>query len=109
MQSSIYRQSFCAGICQSSQYSFLDLQEKRLAQEIASLEKDTGYKLRVLAQNYPDTPGIKSVKPCSSILLSCDAKNDCPFHFSLGLAIRDFWSVDDNTIVFVADPTFGNV
>ncbi|KAL2554346.1 Thylakoid lumenal 15.0 kDa protein 2 [Forsythia ovata] len=59
-----------------------DGQEKRLAQEIAALETDTGFKLRVLAQNYPDTPG---------------------------LAIKDFWKVDDRTIVFVADPTFGNI
>ncbi|CAA0829724.1 Thylakoid lumenal 15.0 kDa protein 2-chloroplastic [Striga hermonthica] len=59
-----------------------DGQEKRIAQEIDELEKDTGYKLRVLAQNYPDTPG---------------------------LAIKDFWNVDDSTIVFVADPTFGNI
>nr|GMC52833.1 thylakoid lumenal 15.0 kDa protein 2, chloroplastic [Ipomoea batatas] len=58
------------------------MQEKRLAQEIADIEKDTGFKLRVLAQNYPETPG---------------------------LAIRDFWKVDDRTIVFVADPTFGNI
>nr|XP_043639171.1 thylakoid lumenal 15.0 kDa protein 2, chloroplastic [Erigeron canadensis] len=57
-------------------------QEKRLAKEIDSIEKDTGFKLRVLAQNYPDTPG---------------------------LAIKDFWQVDDRTIVFVADPTFGNI
>ncbi|PNT60717.1 hypothetical protein BRADI_5g03643v3 [Brachypodium distachyon] len=55
-------------------------QENRLRQEIEDLEKDTGYKLRVLAQNYPDTPG---------------------------LAIKDFWQFDDRTIVFVADPTFG--
>lgn len=59
-----------------------DGQEKRLAQEIADLEKDTGFKLRVLAQNYPDTPG---------------------------LAVKDFWQVDDSTVVFVADPTFGNI
>ncbi|XP_022767298.1 thylakoid lumenal 15.0 kDa protein 2, chloroplastic [Durio zibethinus] len=59
-----------------------DGQEKRIAQEISDIEKDTGFKLRVLAQNYPDTPG---------------------------LAIKDFWQVDDRTIVFVADPTFGNI
>ncbi|XP_068646151.1 thylakoid lumenal 15.0 kDa protein 2, chloroplastic [Aristolochia californica] len=57
-------------------------QENRLIQEIQNLEKDTGFKLRVLAQNYPETPG---------------------------LAVRDFWQVDDRTIVFVADPTFGNI
>lgn len=37
------------------------LQEKRLAQEITDIEKDTGFKLRVLAQNYPDTPGIYTI------------------------------------------------
>ncbi|XP_038694563.1 thylakoid lumenal 15.0 kDa protein 2, chloroplastic [Tripterygium wilfordii] len=59
-----------------------DGQEKRLAQEISNIENDTGFKLRVLAQNYPETPG---------------------------LAIKDFWQVDDRTIVFVADPSFGNI
>lgn len=59
-----------------------DGQEKRLAEEISSIEKETGFKLRVLAQNYPNTPG---------------------------LAIKDFWQVDDKTVVFVADPTFGNI
>ncbi|XP_044945912.1 uncharacterized protein LOC123395055 isoform X3 [Hordeum vulgare subsp. vulgare] len=32
-------------------------QENRIRQEIEDLEKDIGYKLRVLTQNYPDTPG----------------------------------------------------
>ncbi|KAI3739882.1 hypothetical protein L2E82_30294 [Cichorium intybus] len=59
-----------------------DGQEKRLAKDIESIEKDTGFKLRVVAQNYPDTPG---------------------------LSIKDLWQLDDRTIVFVANPTFGKV
>ena len=58
------------------------LQEKRLKAQIDNLEADTGYRLRVLAQNYPETPG---------------------------LAIRDYWAVDADTIVFVADPGFGDI
>ena len=38
-----------------------NLQEKRLVQEIGDIEKDTGFKLRVLAQNYPETPGMLNV------------------------------------------------
>lgn len=57
-----------------------DGEERRIKAEVDSLEKDKGIKLRVLAQNYPETPG---------------------------LAVRDYWKVDDDTVVFVADPSLG--
>ncbi|WIA32609.1 hypothetical protein OEZ86_003412 [Tetradesmus obliquus] len=57
-------------------------EEKRIASTVAALEQDTGFRLRVLSQNYPETPG---------------------------LAIREFWGVDDTSIVFVADPSFGDI
>ena len=59
-----------------------DGQEKRIQKRAEALQADTGIKLRVLAQNYPDTPG---------------------------LAIKDYWGVDGDTIVFVADPNTGNI
>jgi hypothetical protein len=33
-------------------------QESRIKEAVARLEEDTGFKLRVLAQNYPITPGL---------------------------------------------------
>lgn len=57
-------------------------QAKRMSDLIRALEKDTGFRLRVLCQNYPNTPG---------------------------LAIRDYWSLgkedqmDDKYIVLVVD------
>jgi hypothetical protein len=57
-------------------------QIERLTAIVKSLEADTGIKLRVLSQAYPNTPG---------------------------LAVRDYWGVDADTAVFVADPGTGNI
>lgn len=57
-------------------------QAKRMDQLLANLERDTGYRVRVLCQAYPNTPG---------------------------LAIRDYWDLgkegqkDDKYIVLVVD------
>jgi len=37
-------------------------QEDRLKRELTNMERDTGIKLRVLAQNYPETPGLAGLQ-----------------------------------------------
>lgn len=48
------------------------LQESRIQKEIENLEADTGFKLRVLAQSYPETPG-EAVSMQSRLFVSFQA------------------------------------
>lgn len=58
-----------------------DTQEQRLARELNQFEDETGWKLRVLTQ-FDRTPG---------------------------LAVRDFWSLDERSVLLVADQRGGNL
>lgn len=61
--------------------SLTSVQEERLAEDIQQFEAETGWKLRVLTQ-YDRTPG---------------------------LALKDFWHLDDKSVLLVADSRGGNI
>ncbi|MBV8885782.1 MAG: TPM domain-containing protein [Chroococcidiopsidaceae cyanobacterium CP_BM_RX_35] len=61
--------------------SLTSIQEERLVQELEQFETETGWKLRVLTQ-YDRTPG---------------------------LAVKDFWGLDEKSILLVADSRGGNI
>jgi hypothetical protein len=61
--------------------SFTDGQRTSLEQHLSQVEADTGWKLRVLTQ-YERTPG---------------------------LAVREFWNLDERSLLLVADPRGGNL
>lgn len=56
-------------------------EEKRLRQQIADLESRTGFKVRVLTQRFPQTPGA---------------------------AVARYWNIDDRSVLLVADYFGGN-
>lgn len=61
--------------------SLTSIQEENLATELESFEAETGWKLRVLTQ-YDRTPGR---------------------------AVKQFWGLDDKSILLIADPRGGNL
>jgi hypothetical protein len=61
--------------------SLTDVQEMALAQELEQFEQEHGWKLRVVTQ-YDRTPGK---------------------------AVKDFWGLDDRSVLLVADPRGGNL
>ena len=61
--------------------SLTSIQEERLSQELEQFEAETGWKLRVLTQ-YDRTPG---------------------------LAVKDFWKLDEKSVLLVADSSGGNI
>ncbi len=61
--------------------SLTSIQEERLSQQLEQFETETGWKLRVLTQ-YDRTPG---------------------------LAVKDFWNLDEKSVLLVADSRGGNI
>lgn len=61
--------------------SLTEIQENTLAKDLEQFEKETGWKLRVLTQ-FDRTPGR---------------------------AVKDFWGLDNKSVLLVADPRGGNI
>ncbi|MEB3339505.1 TPM domain-containing protein [Okeania sp.] len=61
--------------------TFTDIQEESLAKDLEQFETETGWKLRVLTQ-FDSTPGR---------------------------AVKDFWGLDNNSVLLVADSRGGNI